>query len=74
MNETAYLIVAVTSLATAVVTLWITNNKLHKRYSEASNENLLKMTNAMTDNAKSQEHLANAIDDLKMVVYSKKGK
>lgn len=72
MNETSYLLIAIGSLATAVVTLWVNNNKLHKKYSDASNENLLKMTDAMTENAKSNEHLANAIDDLKQFVYRKK--
>lgn len=72
MNEAGYLLIAIGSLATAVVTLWVTNNKLHKKYSDQSNENLLKMTDAMTNAARSQEHLANAIDDLKLVVINRK--
>lgn len=72
MSETAYLIIAVTSLATAVVTLWMKNDRLHKKYAESSNENLLKMTNAVNESARSNEHLANAIDDLKAVVVSRK--
>lgn len=70
--ETAYFITAIVSLATAVVTLWYHNSKREKKYNEQQNENLLKMTGAMVDNAKANEHLANAIDDLKAVVVSRK--
>lgn len=70
--EAAYFITAIVSLATAVVTLWFHNTKREKKYFEEQKENLLKMTDAMADNARSNEHLANAIDDLKMVVVNRK--
>lgn len=69
MSESAYLIIAVTSLATAVVTLWVKNDRLHKKYSEQSNENFLKSLEIRKEEAtakvlmaKSNEHLANSID------------
>lgn len=62
MNEIAYLVVAVTSLATAVVTLWVKNDRLHKKYSEQANENFLKSINIRAEEAKAKEHLAQSID------------
>jgi hypothetical protein len=49
--ETAYFITAIVSLATAVVTLWYSNNKREKKYSEQMNENLVKMTEALTESS-----------------------
>ena len=41
-RETAYLITAIVSLATAVVTLWVRNNKISAKYADQQNQNLLK--------------------------------
>lgn len=67
MSETAYLIVAIGSLTTAVVTLWFKNERLHKRYHDIANENLVKMTQTMTDNKRVVEaniHVTNEVKDL----------
>lgn len=49
MGETAYFITAIVSLSAAIVTLWLHNVKREKKYSEQLNENLIKMTKALTD-------------------------
>lgn len=81
----ALLITAVVSTVGGIVFMYLRGEKTHKRYNDLLNENYIDhkkvivklsedITKAYVDNAKSQEHLANAIDDLKMVVYNKKGK
>lgn len=47
--ETAYFITAIVSLATAVVTLWYHNTRREKKYNAQQNENLIKMTTALTE-------------------------
>lgn len=68
--ETTYFITAIGSLVTTIVALALYIKHLHKKYTSDQNENLLKVSGAMVDNAKANEHLANAIDDLKLVVIN----
>lgn len=72
--ETTYFITAIGSLVTTIVALALYIKHLHKKYTSDQNENLLKVSGAMVDNAKANEHLANAIDDLKLVVINGKKK
>lgn len=72
--ETTYFISAIGSLVTTIVALALYVKHLHKKYTSDQNENLLKVSTAMVDNAKANEHLANAIDDLKLVVINGNGK
>lgn len=68
----AMLIGTILSLVGAIVFLYLRGERNHRKAHELTTENLLKMTEAYTENAKSQEHLANAIDDLKLVVINRK--
>lgn len=72
MDATAYLITAIVTLAGVIGVLWVTLLKLNKTMRDDAKENLLKITTALTENARSNEHLANAIDDLKLVVVNRK--
>lgn len=74
MEQTAYFLTAICSLATTIVALGLYIKQMHKKYISDQNENVLKVTGAMVDTAKANEHLANAIDDLKILVMNGNGK
>lgn len=61
MGETAYFITAIVSLSAAIVTLWLHNVKREKKYSEQLNENLIKMTKALTDSTNVIQNSTNVI-------------
>lgn len=79
----ALFISTIVALSGVVVFLYLRGEKVHKKYVDLVNENHIKhsnvvietgkeVTKAYTDNAKANEHLANAIDDLKLVVINRK--
>lgn len=68
----ATLVGTIFTLSGAIVILYFRGERNHRKHHELTNENLLKMTTAYTENARAQEHLANSIDDLKIVVHNKK--
>lgn len=73
-SQITYLLTAIGSLAALIVTLLLYIKTIHKKYINDQNENVLKVTGAMVDTAKANEHLANAIDDLKILVLNGNGK
>lgn len=74
MGETGYFITAIVSLATAVVTLWVHNNKREKKYNEQNNENLINMTRALNDSTHAIENNTKSHDRIYEYILNGKKK